>query len=95
MEVEERVRNLEKEMSRIKAVESKVGQIEARLASLGKIAGGGLEEAIKLLDGKSSVIESMVEEIRTTMNVLNEQLGEFKKREIEIIRTIKEFRGNK
>ncbi|WXG41325.1 MAG: hypothetical protein WED07_11265 [Candidatus Freyarchaeum deiterrae] len=95
LELENRVRNLEREVSRIKAVESKVGQIEARIANLGKIAGGGLEEAIKLLNGKSSVIESMVEEVRTTMNVLNEQLGDFKKREIEIIRTMKEFRGNK
>jgi len=95
MELEERVKNLEREVSRIKAVEIKVGQIEARIANLGKIGSGGLEEAVKLLDGKSSVIENMVEEIRTTMNALNEQLGEFKKREIEIIRTIKEFRGNK
>jgi hypothetical protein len=95
MELEERVKNLERELSRIKAVESKVGQIEAKISNLSKIGVGGLQEAVKLLDGKSSVIENMVEEIRTTMNVLNEQLGEFKKREMEIIRTIKEFRSDK
>lgn len=95
MELEERVKNLEREVSRIKAVENKVGQIESKISNLSKIGGGGLQEAVKLLDGKSSVIENMVEEIRTTMNVLNEQLGELKKREIEIIRTIKEFNTNK
>lgn len=95
MELEERVKNLEREVSRIKAVESKLGLIESRIANLGKINSGGLQEAVKLLEGKTSNVETMVEEIRTTMNVLNEQLEEFKKREIEIIRTIREFRSEK
>lgn len=95
MELEERVKNLEREVGRIKAVESKVGQIESKISNLGKIGSGGLLEAVKLIEGKSAVIENMVEEIRATMNVLNEQLEEFKKREIEIIRTIKEFHGDK
>ncbi|MEM2145793.1 MAG: hypothetical protein QW279_10555 [Candidatus Jordarchaeaceae archaeon] len=95
MELEERVKNLEREVSRIKAVEGKLGQIESRIANLGKIGSGGLQDTVKLLEGKTSVIENMVEEIRATMNVLNEQLGEFKRRELEIIRTIKEFRSDK
>ncbi|MBS7249484.1 MAG: hypothetical protein KIH08_02670 [Candidatus Freyarchaeota archaeon] len=93
MEMEERVRNLEREVSRIRVFEGKIGNIDARLSSLGKVE--GLEEAVKLLDAKASLIEKMVEEIRVGINVLNEQLGEFKKREVEIRRLINEFRGSK
>ncbi|MFB0561751.1 MAG: hypothetical protein ACETWM_11135 [Candidatus Lokiarchaeia archaeon] len=94
-ELEERVRNLERDINRIKDVENKIGQMEVSISDLGKIGSGGLEETLKLLGEKTSVIEDMMEEIRATLNVLNEQLGEFKKREIEILRSINEFRGNK
>ncbi len=93
MEVEEKVRNLEREISRIRVFEGKIENINARLSSLGKVE--GLEEAVKLLDAKASLIEKLVEEIRAGINVLNEQLGEFKKREVEILKLINEFRGSK
>jgi hypothetical protein len=94
VELEERVRNLERDMSRFKDVESRVEQMEVSISSLDKIGSGGLEETLKLLEEKTSVIEEMMEEIRVTLNFLNEQLGEFKKREIEILRSINELRGN-
>ncbi|MEX2723131.1 MAG: hypothetical protein Q6367_004495 [Candidatus Freyarchaeota archaeon] len=93
MEMEERVRNLEREVGRIRVFEGRIENIDARLSSLGKVE--GLEEAVKLLDAKASLIENMVEEIRAGINALNEQLGEFKKREVEILKLINEFRGSK
>ncbi len=95
MELEERIKNLERDMSRIKTVEGKIAQMEGRISNMGKIGGGELEETLKLLEERTSVIEEMMEEIRTTLNVLNEQLGEFKNREIEILRAMKEFRGDR
>ncbi|MGQ9720891.1 MAG: hypothetical protein ACUVXA_06160 [Candidatus Jordarchaeum sp.] len=95
MELEERIKNLERDMSRVKVLESKFENLEGIISSLGKVESGGLEETLRLLEERASVIEEMMEEIRSTVNVLNEQLGEFKKREIEILRLIKEFPDNK
>ncbi|MHA1579789.1 MAG: hypothetical protein ACTSUQ_09195 [Candidatus Freyarchaeota archaeon] len=95
MELEQRVRNLERELGRVRVVEDKVGQMEVRISNSGIIEGEGLEEALKLLEKKTSVIEDMMEEIRSNLSVLNESLTEFKRRGIEILRAINEYRGSK